>query len=221
MVIIVTFYEVDLIVSKPELEINFFTYKEENSMARFGIDKAENFGGQGGAGFFSLKRRNTARVRFLYNNINDVEGYAVHEVELNGKKRYVDCLRGAHDTVDKCPLCKAGNWAQVKYFVPVYDEDLDIVLTWDRGKSFGKRLEKLFTKYATETPLCATCFTLTREINEEGFPYYSFKPEYNDKAELDELPEYGRSVYGNLVLVKSAEEMENYLMNGDFFDEAV
>ena len=44
-------------------------------MARFGLDKAENYGGQGGAGFFSLKGRNMAHVRFLYNNIKDVEGY--------------------------------------------------------------------------------------------------------------------------------------------------
>ena len=191
-------------------------------MAKFGLDRAENFGGQGGAGFFSFKGRNTAHIRFLYDNVRDVEGYAVHEVELNGKKRYVDCLRGANDTVDKCPLCGAGNWAQVKYFVPVYDEDLGLVLTWDRGKSFGRRLEKLFEKYAAEKPLCSTCFTVTKEINEEGYPYYTFKPYYTDGAELDELPEYGKSVYGNLVLVKTAEEMKDYLTYGDFYeDEAV
>ena len=188
-------------------------------MARFGLDRAEQFGGQGGAGFFRLKGRNTAHIRFLYDDVSEVEGYAVHEIDLGGKKRYVDCLRGEHDSVDKCPLCREGNWTQVKYFVPVYDEDMDMVLTWDKGKSFGKRLEKLFAKYATEKPLCSTCFTVTREINEEGFPYYTIKPDYNDGSVLEELPEYTCNVYGNLVLQKTAEEIEEYLEYGDFYDE--
>lgn len=190
-------------------------------MARFGLNRAEQFGGKGGAGFFGLKGRNTAHIRFLYDDVSEVEGYAVHEIELNGKKRYVDCLRGEHDGTDKCPLCREGNWAQVKYFVPVYDEDTGLVLTWDRGKAFGRRLEKLFAKYATETSLCATCFTVTREINEEGMPYVSIKPDYSDDTELDELPEYTGNIYGNLVLVKTAEEMEEYLEYGDFYSDDV
>ena len=188
-------------------------------MARFDLNRAEQFGGQGGAGFFRLKGRYEAHIRFLYNDIRDVEGYAVHEIDLNGKKRYVDCLRGINDSKDVCPLCREGSFVQVKFFVPVYDEDLDQVLTWDRGKSFGRRLEKLFEKYAEEEPLCATCFTVTKETNEDGVNYYTFKPDYNDGAELDELPEYATSVYGNLVLQKSAEDLEEYLEYGDFWDE--
>ncbi len=188
-------------------------------MARFGLDRAEQFGGQGGAGFFGLKGRKTAHIRFLYNEISEVEGYAVHEIELGGKKRYVDCLRGEHDGIDKCPLCREGNWVQVKYFVPVYDEDLDQVFTWDRGKAFGRRLEKLFSKYAAEEPLCATSFAVTKETNDEGATYLSIKADYNDGTELDELPEYTAPVYGKLVLEKTAEEMEEYLEYGDFFGE--
>ena len=97
-------------------------------MARFNLDKAEFFGGQGGGGFLSFKHRDTARIRILYNSINDVEGYAVHSVELNGKKRYVDCLRGAHEPTRKCPLCRAGYFTEVKYLIPVYDEDIDDIV---------------------------------------------------------------------------------------------
>lgn len=188
-------------------------------MARFGLNRAEQFGGQGGAGFFGLKGRKEAHIRFLYDDVSDVEGYAVHEIELNGKKRYVDCLRGEHDGVNKCPLCREGEWVQVKYFVPVYDEDLRQVLTWDRGKTFGRRLEKLFEKYAAEEPLCSTCFTVTKEVNDEGTTSLSIKPDYNDGAELDEFPEYTTQVYGTLVLKKTTEEIEEYLEYGDFYDE--
>ena len=38
-------------------------------------------------------------------------------------------------------------------------------------------------------------------------------------TELDELPEYTCNVYGNLVLQKTAEEMEEYMEYGDFYGE--
>ena len=188
-------------------------------MAKFGLERTGKFGGQGGSGFFGLRHRNTAHIRFLYNNASDVEGYAVHVVNLNGKNRYIDCLCGENENKDRCPLCKAGLRTEVRFFVPVYDEDTGEVLTWDRGKTFGRRLESLFAKYATNAPLAATCFTVTREINEEGYPYYTIKPDYCDGTEVDELPEYGQSIYGRLVLVKTAEEMEDYLLYGDFYDD--
>lgn len=188
-------------------------------MARFGLNRADEYGGQGGAGFFSFKGRKDAHIRFLYNDVNDVEGYAVHEIELDGKKRYVDCLWDGKGDRCVCPLCREGYFTQVKYLVPVYDEDEGVVYTWDRGKAFGRRLEKLFAKYAEEAPLCATCFTVKREINEEGYPYYTFTPDYTDDTELCDLPDFQRSAYGRLVLQKSAEEMEEYLEYGDFWDD--
>lgn len=188
-------------------------------MARFNLNRADDFGGQGGAGFFRLKGRHEAHIRFLYNDISEVEGYAVHEIDLDGKKRYVDCLCGPDDSKDKCPLCREGNWVQVRYFVPVYDEDLDQVLTWDRGKAFGRRLEKLFEKYAEEEPLCATSFTVTRAFNEDGTAYYPIDYDYDDGAELSDFPEYTQVIYGRLVLRKTAEEIEEYLEYGDFWDD--
>ena len=78
-------------------------------MARFSYEEAENYGGNGGHGFFALQNDgDVARVRFMYNKLEDIEGYAVHQIELNGKKRYVNCLREYGHPVDDCPLCKKG-----------------------------------------------------------------------------------------------------------------
>lgn len=188
-------------------------------MAKFGLDKAEFYGGQGGGGFLSFKHRETARIRLLYNSVSDVEGYAVHNVELGGKKRYVDCLCGADGDKSKCPLCMAGFFTEVRYFVPVFDEDTGAVLTWDRGRTYGKILRNLFRDYAAEKPLTSTCFRVTREINVQGFPFYSITPEFTDDTTASDLPDYNANVYGKLVLVKTAEEMQNYLDYGDFYGE--
>ncbi len=188
-------------------------------MARFNLDKAEFFGGQGGGGFLSFKHRDTARIRILYNSINDVEGYAVHSVELNGKKRYVDCLRGAHEPTRKCPLCRAGYFTEVKYLIPVYDEDSGMVLTWDRGKTYGDKIKSLFKYCAEGESLASICFRVTKEINVKGVPFYTFEPEYSDGATTADLPEYNSDIYGGLILLKTAEEMEDYLEYGDFYGE--
>ena len=91
-------------------------------MARFNAQEADNYGGQGGGGFFSLKNdKDVATVRFMYNAIEDVEGFAVHEIEVDGRKRYVNCLRDYNQPVDDCPLCAAKQRVIAKVFVYVYD----------------------------------------------------------------------------------------------------
>ena len=55
-------------------------------MGRFGASEVDNYGGSGGSSFFTLKDDgDVARVRFMYNSMEDVVGYAVHEVEIDGK----------------------------------------------------------------------------------------------------------------------------------------
>ena len=87
-----------------------------------------------------------------------------HEVELNGKKRYVNCLREWGDPVDVCPFCKAGRYVQVKYFVPLYTisvktnnsnpavsapivTPVDALQTWERGKKFSSKLTSICSRY--------------------------------------------------------------------------
>ncbi|MBR4994099.1 MAG: hypothetical protein IKY04_07590, partial [Lachnospiraceae bacterium] len=140
---------------------------------------------------------------------------------LNGKKRYVDCLCSGDGNKDKCPFCKARMWSQVKFFIPVYDEDNDAVYTWERGKTYGPKLRELFEKHAKEEPLSATSFTVTREINAEGYAYYTIEPEFTDGATVEEFPDFNRNVYGKLILLKTAEEMECYLKYGDFYDKGL
>ena len=43
-------------------------------MARFKAGEEEHYGGQGGTGFFSIANdKEVKRVRFMYNNVDDIE----------------------------------------------------------------------------------------------------------------------------------------------------
>lgn len=74
-------------------------------MARFSYADADKYGAPK-SNYFNLKDDgDTARIRFLINDINDVEGVATHEIEIDGKKVDVECIRSYDEPIDNCPLC--------------------------------------------------------------------------------------------------------------------
>lgn len=188
-------------------------------MARFSYEDAENYGGNGGHGFFSLANdRDVAQVRFMYDNMTDVQGYAVHQIELDGKKRYVNCLREYNQPVDVCPFCKAKSVQLAKMFIPVYDLASGSVKIWERGKKFFGQISSLCSRYAQNEPLCSHVFEIERngKKGDTATTYGIFETD-RDNTVLEDLPEVPE-IIGGLVLDKTAEEMDYYLSRGVFPD---
>lgn len=187
-------------------------------MARFNVDEVENYGGQGGGGFFSLKNdKDVATVRFMYNTIDDVEGFAVHEIEVDGKKRYINCLREYNQPLDDCPLCAAKFRVIAKLFVILYDVESEEVKIWDRGKTFFSKLSSLCARYS---PLVSTPFEIERngKKGDTKTTYETYALDTDDVT-LEDLPEVPE-LLGTLILDKSYEELEFFLDNG-YFEEDV
>lgn len=187
-------------------------------MARFNANDVENYGGQGGGGFFALKNdKDVATVRFMYDSIDDVEGYAVHEIEVDGKKRYVNCLREYNQPLDDCPLCAAKSRVIAKLFVILYDVESEEVKIWDRGKTFFSKLSSLCARY---NPLVSTPFEIERngKKGDTKTTYETYALDTDDVT-LEDLPEVPE-LLGTLILDKSYEELEFFLDNG-YFEEDV
>lgn len=178
-------------------------------MARFSIWEAEKYGGNGGRGFFSLKNLgDSARVRIMYDQFCDVEGYSVHSVVVDNKKRSIDCLRRKDDYESCCPFCSKKQFPLVKVYIPLYLVDEDRVVTWEKGKTYIPRLKKLFEDYATDKPLVSTVFEIKKILDAEGKIAFDITPLYSDDTLIEDLSDEVKSVYGGLVLQKSFEEME-------------
>lgn len=183
-------------------------------MARFKADEVDNYGGQGGTGFFYLKEdKEVARVRFMYNDINDVEGMSVHQVEINDKKRYVNCLREYNDPIDKCPFCRAKKFTSAKLFVPVYDVDTGNVKIWERGKKFFGKISSICSRYPDTV---SHIFEIERNGRKgDTSTTYEIYETGKDDVTLEDLPDLP-VILGGLVLDKSADDMEFYLQEGQF-----
>lgn len=182
-------------------------------MATFGINDADKYGGQGGGGYFSLKNdKDVASVRFLYDSIEDVQGYAVHEVEIDGKKRYVNCLREYGQPMDVCPFCAAKMFVTAKYFIPIYNIDEDRMQTWERGKKFGNKLSSICARYPH---LVSHTFEIERngKQGDQGTTYEIYETG-SDNATLEDFDIV--SPLGSHILEKSADEMQYFLDRGVF-----
>ena len=186
-------------------------------MARFTADTADHYGGQGnGGGFFFLKDDgDIARVRFLYEKSEDIEGLAVHEVQIDGKRRYVNCLREYGQPLETCPFCANYMKQQAKVFVPIYDEDAKSVKVWERGKQFLAKLSSMSARYGN---LVNHVMEIERHgkagSTETTYEIYEIEKDETTLKDLPDLP----NVLGGIVLDKTAEEMNYYLDNNRFPD---
>lgn len=189
-------------------------------MARFKAEDAEKYGGQGGGGYFRLQNdKDVARVRFMYDSIADVEGYAVHEVEIDGRKRWVNCLRDYNQPKDVCPFCSDNRFQTAKLFVPLYNETEGKCQVWERGKKFFAKMSSICSRYASRDSLVSHIFEIERngQAGDMATTYEIYEVGQDDTT-LEDLPDR-LPILGNVVLDKSAEDMEYYLKNGEFPSE--
>lgn len=189
-------------------------------MGRLTGDNIEQYkagSGSGKSGYFSLKNdKEIARVRFLYESASDIEGFTVHKVTVGDRDRYVNCLADEGE----CPFCQAKLPKFVKIFVPLYNEDIGQIQTWERGQKFYGKLSGLCSRYNN---LVSRTFDIERngkpkdtqttyEIYPVGDADGTTLDDILEDCEVDELA----NPLGTIILNKSADDMEYYLRNNEF-----
>lgn len=187
--------------------------------------------------FFSLTDNNdSAEVRFMYKALEDIQPDAVHQVKVNGKDKFVDCLRQAEDPLEKCPFCKSGLKPVVKYFLEMFvisktengvKKPVNQVCIWTRGGSQIIDIEADIeddvidgVADGTAKDLSSFIVKITRKgVRKDSKTRYKFKVLKAVEGEsLEDLPEEVelRAEDKAMILVKTAEEMEYYLENEEF-----
>lgn len=185
-------------------------------MGSFGVEDVDHYGGSGGAGFFKLENHgDKAQVRFLYSDIKDVQGYAVHRVKVSGSKwgKDVNCLRNYNDPVDVCPFCREKYAQEAKLYIPLYNLDEDKYQIWSRGKKWFQKISSLCSRYPN---LVSHIFEIERngKANDQQTTYEVYEIEQDDTTleDFDNIPDPLKGA----VLNKTAEDMEYYIQEGEF-----
>ena len=97
--------------------------------------------------FFALENdKDSAVVRLIHGAELTAEHdwMIVHQVELNGKKRWVECSQESD-----CPLCLSGNKPQLRLFLQVFDTRDGKLKIWERGQTFVPKILGLMNKYGS------------------------------------------------------------------------
>lgn len=192
-------------------------------MGRMSMNNSGKFASQGNNDFFFLADDgDVASVRMLYDQPDgsDMDYYLVHEVEIDGKKRYVACNALSDDGnslhTDNCPLCGAGYKRLEKLFIQLYIPEEDAVKTWDRGRNFVQKIQTYINRYGS---LVNYPIEIERKgkAGDSNTTYELFVME-NDGMTLEDFPEK-QELLGTFILEVSDEDMEA-MIDGTFTVEA-
>lgn len=195
-------------------------------MGRFSYEDADKYGSQGNGGsFFKIENdMEIKRVRLLGRDMNDFPGYACHEVEIDGRRRLVNCLRDYNEPVSVCPFCSCHDpkiRKQIaKVFIPLYNLEDDEVQVWERGKSFFPILSSYCSRHKNVV-------SYITEVERHGKPkdtnttymLYEAEEQGDERVEFDDYADRLPEILGRYILDKSAEDMEYFLESGEFLDE--
>jgi hypothetical protein len=112
------------------------------------MEAMEKYKATGNNEFFTLEDDgDTAIVRFLYTNAEELDWFVVHEVEIGGKKRWVQCSEEAD-----CPCCLKVKKPSLKLFIQLIQKGKeDTVMTWERGQKFIPQIMELFEAHGDLT----------------------------------------------------------------------
>ena len=188
-------------------------------MGRINLNEIDNYGNSSVGSYFQLKDNgDNARVRFLYNTVEDLTPYVVHQVQVGTddkgkpKMRYVNCIRSYDEPVDKCPLCAAGYAVTPKLFLKLYNEDDKQCQIWERGKTYAQRMANLAAHFS---PLVNEVVEITRcGAKGDQQTRYEFLPLENSPVNIEDYECV--EPLGTIILDKNAQEMNEYLDLGAF-----
>ena len=177
-------------------------------------------------GYFSLKNdKDEAVVRILADSVADFDIVTVHEANVNGKTRYVNCVRGPMDPSDACPFCEAGEKLKQVFFIHLIhyttDENNNIVpvaKVWQRSTYYANIIRDLIMEYG---PLSDVILKIRRngaagskDTNYTILPANPAIYKAENYPKVDLFGDY--KVIGKMVLSKSKNEMAYYIDNGEF-----
>ena len=177
-------------------------------------------------GYFSLKNdKDEAVVRILADSVADFDIVTVHEANVNGKTRYVNCVRGPMDPSEACPFCEAGEKLKQVFFIHLIhyttDENNKIVpvaKVWQRSTYYANIIRDLIMEYG---PLSDVILKIRRngvagskDTNYTILPANPAIYKAENYPKVDLFGDY--KVIGKMVLNKSKNEMAYYIDNGEF-----
>ena len=178
---------------------------------------------------FALKNDgDVAIVRIMHDSVADFDILTNHKIKVGDKWRSISCIRDPREPIDNCPLCKANEKIQQRFYIHMiqYVQDAPtgaitaVPVVWDRAAGeYATKFKTLIEEYG---PLSNQIFKIKRNgkagdmstTYEILFGSPNMYPESMYPKNLEVFKDY--TALGKIVLDKNYNEINTYLATGNF-----
>ena len=182
--------------------------------------------------FFTLRNDNDeAIVRFMCDSVDDFEILTVHDIQIGGKYRKINCIRDFRDPVENCPLCASGTKINQRFFIKMiqYDKATDsngnVVITpkamvWERSTAYAKTLKSYLDNYGPLSDII--CKVIRHGKAGDMQTTYEIVPNLNKNIYRDDVYVKDVNIFGNfnafgtIVMDRTYDEILQFQMTGQF-----
>jgi hypothetical protein len=182
--------------------------------------------------FFTLRNDNDeAIVRFMCDSVEDFEILTVHDIQIGGKYRKINCIRDFRDPVENCPLCASGAKINQRFFIKMiqYEKTTDptgnVIVTpkaavWERSTSYAKTLKSYLDNYGPLSDII--CKVIRHGKAGDMQTTYEIVPNLNKNIYRDEVYVKdvnifgGFNAFGTIVMDRTYDEIMQFQLTGQF-----
>lgn len=199
-----------------------FDTLQETAVANTGNGEGNNIK------LFALKNDgDVAIVRIMHDSVADFDILTNHKIRVGDKWRSISCIRDPREPIDNCPLCKANEKIQQRFYIHMiqYVQDATGTITavpvvWDRAAGeYATKFKTLIEEYG---PLSNQIFKIKRNgkagdmstTYEILFGSPNMYPETLYPKNTEVFKNY--TALGKIVLDKNYNDIVTYLNTGNF-----
>lgn len=183
--------------------------------------------------FFTLRNDNDeAIVRFMCDSTDDFEILTVHDIQIGGKYRKINCIRDFRDPVENCPLCASGTKINQRFFIKMiqYEKTTDpatgnVIVTpkaavWERSTAYAKTLKSYLDNYGPLSDII--CKVIRHGKAGDMQTTYEIVPNlnkniYRDDVYVKDVNIFGGfNAFGTIVMDRTYDEIMQFQMTGQF-----
>ena len=163
-------------------------------------------GNKGGNKYFSIKDKESATVRFLYNTYDDIDGIACHNVKIGDRYQLIACPRQEGEPLDVCKYCSGENKPVLRVAVPIFNEDSQQIEYWMKsGKFVGEDLKMVWDLVVQQNkPIASQQYIIKREGNGLDTKYAIIPTGINDDKKREDFGEVVTDAVNGLHMVRPA-----------------
>lgn len=177
--------------------------------------------------FFTLRNDgDQAIVRFMYEDTSTFEIFTVHDANVGGKRRKINCIRDPREPITTCPMCASGKTVSNRFFIKMIEyrtnEQNQIIpcpVVWERSLSYATKLKGMLDEYG---PLSDCLFKIKRNgaagSMDTSYEIFFCSPKVYPNEMYPKVDDAFKDVtfLNTLIIDKSREDLEVFINTGSF-----